>query len=228
MGTPLMPAVRGMHGQPRHSCERRTWLLEPCHLPSGLLFLVWQSHLSNFLFPKNFLLTIPSLVLCHCCCSVTKLCLTLCDPMNCCLPASSVLHYFPEFAHIRVHWVGDDIQLSHLLSPSSPPTLNLSPHQDLFQQVSSLHQVVKLLELQFQHEFFQWILEVFITKVDFLWDWLIWFPCSPRDSQESSPAPQFEKYQFFDAQPSLWSNVHIYTWLQQKPWLWSQSDIAAF
>ena len=23
-------------------------------------------------------------------------------------------------------------------------------------------------------------------------DWLVWFPCCPRDSQESSPAPQFE------------------------------------
>ena len=137
MGTPLMPRLRDTNGQPRHSCERRTWLLEPCHLPSGLLFPVWQSHLSNFLFPKNFLLTVPSLVLCHCCCSVTKLCLTLCDPMNCCLPASSVLHYFPEFAHIHVHWVGDDIQPSHLLSPSSPPTLNLS-HIRVFSNKSAL------------------------------------------------------------------------------------------
>ena len=154
MGTPLMPTVRGMHGQPRHSCERKTWLLEPCHLPSGLLFLVWQPHLSNFLFSKNFLLTIPVLVLCHCC-SVTKLCPTLRDPMNCHLPASSVLLYFPEFAQIHVHWVGDAIQPSHPLPPSSPLTLNLSPHQGLFQQVSSLHQVVKLLELQFQHQFFQ-------------------------------------------------------------------------
>ena len=34
---------------------------------------------------------------------------------------------------------------------------------------------------------FPWIL-----KVDFLWDWLVWSPCCPRGSQESSPAPQFE------------------------------------
>ena len=28
--------------------------------------------------------------------------------------------------------------------------------------------------------------------VDFLYDWLVWSPCSPRDSQESSPASRFE------------------------------------
>ena len=38
-----------------------------------------------------------------CCCSVPKLCLTLCDPMDCSKPGSSVLHYLPEFAQIHVH-----------------------------------------------------------------------------------------------------------------------------
>ena len=31
-----------------------------------------------------------------------------------------------------------------------------------------------------------------IFRVDFLYIWLVWSPCCPRDSQESSPAPQFE------------------------------------
>ena len=35
--------------------------------------------------------------------------------------------------------------------------LNLSKHQDLFQCVSSLHQLAKALELQLQHQSFQWI-----------------------------------------------------------------------
>ena len=53
---------------------------------------------------------------------------------------------------------------------------------------SSLYQVAKvLLELLLQHQSFQWIF-----RVDFLLDWLAWSPCSPRDSQESSLAPQFE------------------------------------
>ena len=53
--------------------------------------------------------------------------------------------------------------LSHPLSSPSPPTLNLSQHQGLFQWVGSLHQVTKVLELQFQHQSFQWIF-----RVDFL------------------------------------------------------------
>ena len=76
--------------------------------------------------------------LCCCCCSVTKSCLTLFDPMDCSTPGSSVLHYLPEFAQTHVHWVSDTVQPSHPLSPSSPPALNLSQHQGLFQWVSWL------------------------------------------------------------------------------------------
>ena len=47
--------------------------------------------------------------------SVPKLCLTLCDPMNCSTPGFPVLHYLPEFAQTYVHWVGDAIQPSHSL-----------------------------------------------------------------------------------------------------------------
>ena len=78
------------------------------------------------------------------------------------------------------------IQPSHPLSPPSPPTLNLSQHQGLFQWVSSLHQVAKVLELH--HQSFQWIFRSDFLRID----WLVWPPCSPRDSQEYSPAPQFE------------------------------------
>ena len=39
--------------------------------------------------------------------SVDKLCLTLCNPMNCSIPDSCIFHYFLEFAQIHVHWVGD-------------------------------------------------------------------------------------------------------------------------
>ena len=82
-------------------------------------------------------------------------------------------------------WIGDAIQPSHSLSPPSPPTLNLSQHQGLFQRVGSLHQVAKILELQLQHQPFQCIF-----KVDFFLGFTrIWSPCCPRDSQESSPAP---------------------------------------
>ena len=54
----------------------------------------------------------------HCCCSVTKSCLILYDPMDWSQTAgSSVLHYLLEITQIHVHWVGDAIQPSHPLCP---------------------------------------------------------------------------------------------------------------
>ena len=82
-----------------------------------------------------------------CCCAVTKSGSTLCDPMDSSMPGSPVLHHLPKCAQVHVYWIGDAIETSHSLSPPSPPAFNLSQHQDLFQWVSSLHQVAKVLEL---------------------------------------------------------------------------------
>ena len=82
------------------------------------------------------------------CCSVTKSCPTLCNPMNCSMPGFPVLYYLMEFAQTLAHWVTDAIQPSQSLLPPSPLALNLSPHQGLFQWVGSSHQVAKELELQ--------------------------------------------------------------------------------
>ena len=81
-----------------------------------------------------------------CCCSVIKLCLTLCDPVDCSSPGFPVLHHLLEFAQTHVHWVGDAVQPSHPLSSLPPPALNLSQHQGLLQWVGSSHQVAKVLE----------------------------------------------------------------------------------
>ena len=67
-----------------------------------------------------------------CCCSVTKLCPTLCDPMNCSRPGFPAFHYLPVFVQTHVHWVSDAIQPSHPLYSPSPLALNLSQHQGLF------------------------------------------------------------------------------------------------
>ena len=88
--------------------------------------------------------------------SVAQLCPILCDPMNCSTPGLPVHHQLPEFTQTHVHRVSDAIQPSHpLSSPSPPPALNPSQHQDLFKLVSSSHQVAKVLEFQLQHESFQ-------------------------------------------------------------------------
>ena len=65
------------------------------------------------------------LIKCCCCCSVTKSCLTLCNPMDCSTPGFPVLHHLLEFAQIHVHWVGGAIQPSHPLLPSCPFAFNL-------------------------------------------------------------------------------------------------------
>ena len=61
-----------------------------------------------------------------------------------------------ESTQTHVHWVGDAIQPSHHLLSPSPLAFNLSQYQGLFQWVSSLHQVAKVLEFQLQHQSFQW------------------------------------------------------------------------
>ena len=53
--------------------------------------------------------------------------------MDCSTPGFPVLYCLPEFAQTHVHWVGDAMQPSHPLLPASPPALNLSQHQSLFQ-----------------------------------------------------------------------------------------------
>ena len=88
---------------------------------------------------------------------VAQSCPTLWDPMDYSTPGFPVHHQLLEFTQIHVHWVGDAIQPSHPLSSPSPPALNLSQHQGLFQWVSSSHQVAKVSEFQLQHQSFQQI-----------------------------------------------------------------------
>ena len=88
---------------------------------------------------------------------------TLYNPMDCSTPGFPVHHQLLELAQTHVHWVSDAIQSSHPLSSPFPPAFNLSQHQGLFQWVSVLHQVARVLELQFQHKSFQWIF-----RTDFL------------------------------------------------------------
>ena len=80
----------------------------------------------------------------------------LCDPKDCSMPAFPVHHQLLKLTQTHVHWADDAIQPSHPLSSPSPPAPNPSQHQGLFQWVSSLHEVAKVLEFQLQHQSFQW------------------------------------------------------------------------
>ena len=105
--------------------------------------------------------------------------------MNCSKPGLPVHHQLPEFTQTHVHRVSDAIQPSHPLSSPSPPAPNPSQHQSLFQWVNSSHEVARVLEFQL-HSLQR------NPRADFLQNGLVGSPCSPRDSQESSPTSQFK------------------------------------
>ena len=160
--------------------------------------------------------------------SVAQSCPTLCNPINCSTPGLPVHHKLPEFTQIHAHRVGDTIQPSHPLSSCSPPAPNVSQHQGLFQWVNSSHEVARVLEFQLQHQFFQWTPRSYLLQ-----DGGVGSPCSPRDSQESSPTPQFKRINSlalsFLHSPTL-TSIHDH-WkshsLDQLDLCW-QSNVSAF
>ena len=91
-----------------------------------------------------------------------------------------------------------------------------SQHQNLLQWVNSSHEVAKVLEFQLQHHSLQRN-----PRVDLLQSGLIGSPCSPRDSQESSPTPQFKSISSsalsFLHSPTL-TSIHDHR-KNHSPWL---------
>ena len=160
--------------------------------------------------------------------SVAQSCPTLCDPMNHSTPDLPVHDKLLEFTQTHAHRVGDAIQPSHPLSSPPPPAPNPSQHQGLFQWISSSHDMAKVLEFQLQCQSFQWTPRTYL-----LWDGLVGSPCYPRDSQESSPTPQFKSINFsllsFLHSPTL-TSIHDH-WknhsLDQVDLCW-QSNVSAF
>ena len=146
--------------------------------------------------------------------SVVQLCPTLCDPMDCSTPGLPVHHQLPEFTQTHVHWVSDAIQLSHPLSSPSPPAFNLSQHQGLFSfQMSQLFASggqsigvsasTSILPMNTQD-----------------WSplgWTGWISLLSKGLSRLFSNNSVLKNPFFRAQPSIWSNSHIHTWLLEKP-----------
>ena len=105
-------------------------------------------------------------------------------------PGFAVLHHLPELAQTHVHWFGDAIQPSHPPLSPSPPAFNVSQLR-VFSSESALC-------IRWPSSSRWWSFSSSISPsneysgIDFLWDWLVWSFCSPRDSQGSSPTPQFK------------------------------------
>ena len=97
-----------------------------------------------------------------------------------------VHHQLPEFSQNHVHQVGDATQPSHSLSSPSPPN-SIFPRTRVF----STESVLRMRWPKY------WSFSFSINPSNehpglIQPDWLVGSPCSPRDSQESSPTPQFK------------------------------------
>ena len=117
--------------------------------------------------------------------SVTQLCPTFVTPWIAERQAS--LSVTNSQSSLRLTSIESVMPSSHPVSSPSPPALNPSQHQRLFQWVNSSHEVAKVLEFQLQHHSLQRN-----PRVDLYQNGLVGSPCTPRDSQESSPTPQFK------------------------------------
>ena len=148
--------------------------------------------------------------------------------MNCSTSGFPVLHYLQEFAQTHVHWDSDAIQLSHPLSSPSPPTLNLSQHQGLFQWVGSRIRWPKYWSFSISISPSNEYSELISFRID-------WFDLlAVQGTLKIFSSITVQKHQFCSIQLSLWSKSHIYTWLNWKNHsfyytnLCQQSDVSAF
>ena len=129
--------------------------------------------------------------------SVAQSSLILYNPMNRSTPGLPVHHQLPESTQTHVHWVGGTIQPSHPLSSPSPPALNLSQHQGLFQWLSSSHQVAEYWSFSFnispsnEHP----------GLISFRMDWLDLL--AVQGTLKSLLQHHIQKHQLFGAQLSL-------------------------
>ena len=116
--------------------------------------------------------------------SVAKLCLTLCDSMDCSTPGSLSLTISQVCSNScsLSWWCYPTITFSATPFSSCPQSLPASESFPMSWLFTSGGQSIgaSLSTLQW------------IFRVDFLYDWLVWSPCCPKDSPESSPAQQFE------------------------------------
>ena len=102
-------------------------------------------------------------------------------------PGFPVLHYLSGFAQTHVHWVGDATQPSRPLSSPSPPAFNLPSIRVFSSELALCIKWPKYWSFSFNIS----PSNEYLGLISFR-DWLVGSPFSPRDSQESSPAPQFK------------------------------------
>ena len=119
--------------------------------------------------------------------SVGQSCLILCDPMDCSTLGFPVHHQLPELTQTHIHrvrWCHSTI--SSFVIPFSSCHQSF-PASGSFQMSQLFASGGQSIGVSASASVLQWIF-----RTDFLYNWLVGSPCSPRDSQESSPTPQFK------------------------------------
>ena len=155
--------------------------------------------------------------------SVAQSCPTLCDPMNPSMPCLPVHHQLPIL--LKFIPIESVVPSSHLILCC--PLLLLPPIPPSIRVVSN-ESTLRMKWPKYWSFSFQWT-----TRTDLLQDGLVGSPCSPRDSQESSPTPQFKSINSsvlsFLYSPTL-TSIHDH-WknhsLDQTEFFW-QSNVSAF
>ena len=144
---------------------------------------------------------------------VAQSCLTLCDPMDCSMPGLPVYHQLPEFTQTHDHWVGDAI---HLEMPSS--VIPFSSHLQSF-PASGSFPMSQLFTSGGQNIGVSTSASVLPMNIQD-WSplgWTGWISLQSKGLSRVFSNTTVQKYQFFSAQLSLYSNSHIHTWSLEKP-----------
>ena len=148
--------------------------------------------------------------------SVVQLCLTLCDPIDCSLSGLPVPHHVLKFAQVRVHYIGDAIQSSHPLTPSSS-ALNLFPASGTF----LMSQLFASVDQNTGASASALVLPKCIQG---------WFPLRltglisllSKGLSGVFSSTTVRRHQLFDVLPSLQSSSHNHAWPlgRPQPWLY--------
>ena len=129
------------------SMKTSWWMLFTGQTTKVILFVDQKEKILR----KNFNLSNLFLFVC-CCCSVAKLCLTLCDPMDCSTP--DFLSFTISSSLLKLMSIDSVMPSNHLIL-CCPLLLmpSIFPNVRSLSSESALH--IKVLELQLQHQSFQ-------------------------------------------------------------------------
>ena len=132
----------------------------------------------------------------------------LCDPMDCSMPGFPVHHQLLEFVQIHAHWMLSDHLIfcrPLLLCLQSFPASRSFPMSQVF---TSGGQSIRVSASALPMNIQGWFPLRLIGVISF----------QPKGLSRVFSRTTIQKKQFFGAQPSLWSNSHISTWLLEKLW----------